>query len=249
MNIAVCIKQVPDTETKIQIASDGRSIETGNINYVLNPYDEFAIEAGIALKEELGGEVTAICLGPSDAVSVLRGAIALGADKAVHLKTDQSDIDASATATALSGAIRNMPCDLVLFGKQSVDADNGQVGPMVAEMLGLPCVCQVVNIKSGEGALTVHRQVEGGEEVSTVSLPAVLTAQKGLNEPRYASLKDIMRAKRAQIEELPTTAIQPRVEIVHIALPADRQAGLYIGQGVEAVPELIQKLKEEAKVL
>lgn len=249
MNIAVCIKQVPDTETKIQIASDGKSIETGSINYVLNPYDEFAIEAGIALKEELGGEVTAICLGSSDAVTVLRGAIALGADKAVHLKTDQSDLDASATATALASAIRDMSVDLVLCGKQSVDADNGQVGPMIAEMLGLPCVCQVVNIKSEEGALTVHRQVEGGEEISTVSLPAVLTAQKGLNEPRYASLKDIMRAKRAQIEEIATTTIQPRVEIVHLALPAQREAGLFIGKGVEAVPELIQKLKEEAKVL
>jgi len=249
MNTIVCIKQVPDTATKVQIAADGRSIQSGELNYVMNPYDEFAVEAATTLKEQHGGEVTAVCLGTQDAVAALRSAVALGADHAVLLKTDRPDIDASATATALAEAIRARSPDLVLFGKQAVDDDNAQVGPMVAELLSIPCVCQIVNLEYKDGIVMVNKQVEGGEEVVSVSLPAVLTTQKGLNEPRYASLKDIMRAKRAPIDEQEVSLIPSRVETIELNLPAERQAGLFIGQGTEAVPELIQRLKEEAKVL
>ncbi len=249
MNTIVCIKQVPDTATRVQIAVDGRSIQSGDLNYVMNPYDEFAVEAATTLKEQHGGEVTAVCLGTQDAVAALRNAVALGADHAILLKTDRSDIDASATATALAEAIRVRSPDLVLFGKQAVDDDNAQVGPMVAELLSIPCVCQIVNLESNDGIVKVNRQVEGGEEVVSVSLPAVLTTQKGLNEPRYASLKGIMRAKRAPIDEQEVSLIPSRVETIALNLPAERQAGLFIGQGTEAVPELIQRLKEEAKVL
>lgn len=249
MNIIVCIKRVPDTETRIRVAENGRTIETRDVNYVLNPYDEFAVEEAIRLKERLGGEVTVICLGPDEAASVIRNALAMGADRGVLLKTAETDFDASVTAAALAAALADRPYDLLLFGKQAVDDDNAQVGPMVAELLNLPCVCQIVKLEITDGRAVVHRQVEGGEEVVETTLPAVFTAQKGLNEPRYASLKDIMRAKRATIEEQAATLIPSRVETVSLSLPPQRQAGRFIGKGVEAVPELIRRLKEEAKVL
>ena len=249
MNSIVCIKRVPDTETRIQVAEDGHSIETRDVNYVLNPYDEYAVEEAIRIKEQHGGEVTAICLGSQDAVTVLRSAVAMGVDHAVLLKTDETQIDPSVVSTALAEAIQGRSYDLVLFGKQAVDDDNSQVGPMVAELLSLPCVCQIVKLELQDGKAISNRQIEGGEEVVETSLPAVFTAQKGLNEPRYASLKDIMRAKRAKIEECEVTLISSRVETLGLTLPPERQAGRFIGQGVEAVPELIQRLKEEAKVL
>jgi electron transfer flavoprotein beta subunit len=249
MNSIVCIKRVPDTETRIRIASDGRSIETRDVNYVLNPYDEYAIEEAIRLKEQHGGEVTVICLGPGEAVHVLRSAIALGADHALLLRTETAEPDAPAVAAALAEAIRERTFDLVWFGKQAVDDDSAQVGPMVAEYLSLPCVCQIVRLEVQADHLVVHRQIEGGEEVVDVSLPAVLTAQKGLNEPRYASLKDIMRAKRAPVEERDVTLLPARVETVALALPPQRQAGRFIGKGVEDIPELVRRLREEAKVL
>jgi len=249
MNSIVCIKRVPDTETRVQVAEDGHSIETRDVNYVLNPYDEYAVEEAIRIKEQHGGEVTAICLGSQDAVTVLRNAVAMGADHAMLLKTDEPRVDPSIVATALAEAIQGRSYDLVLFGRQSVDDDNAQVGPMVAELLSLPCVCQIVKLELQDGKATSNRQIEGGEEVVETSLPAVFTAQKGLNEPRYASLKDIMRAKRARIEELEVTLISSRVETVGLTLPPERQAGRFVGNGADAVPELIQRLKEEAKVL
>lgn len=249
MNSIVCIKRVPDTETRIRIAENGRAIDPRDVNYILNPYDEYAIEEALRIKEKHGGEVTIICLGAAAAVAVIRNAIALGADHAVLLKTDADAPDAAAVASALAGAIRNRPYDLVFFGRQAVDDDNAQVGPMVAEMLSLPCVCQIVKLELQDNRAVVHRQIEGGEEIIETSLPAVFTAQKGLNEPRYASLKDIMRAKRAPVEEVPVDLPPNRVETVALSLPPERQAGRFIGKGVDDIPELIRRLREEANVL
>lgn len=249
MNSIVCIKRVPDTETRVRVADNGRMIETRDANYVLNPYDEFAVEEAVRIKERFGGEVTVICLGSDEATAIIRNALAIGADRGVLLKTADMELDSLSVATALATAIKDRPYDLLLFGKQAMDDDNAQVGPMVAELLGLPCVCQIVKLELSDGRAVVHRQIEGGEEVVETSLPAVFTAQKGLNEPRYASLKDIMRAKRATIEAQTVTTIPSRVETVSVSLPPQRQAGRFIGKGAEAVPELIRRLKEEAKVL
>jgi electron transfer flavoprotein beta subunit len=249
VNSMVCIKRVADTETRIQIAPDGRSIETRDVNFVLNPYDEYALEEAIRLREQHGGEVTVICLGPGEAIQVLRNAIALGADHAMLLRTDTTGMDAWTVATALAEAIREKTYDLIWFGKQAVDDDNAQIGPMVAELLDMPCACQIVKLTVEGERIVVNREVEGGEEIVDMALPAVLTAQKGLNEPRYASLKDIMRSRRAPVEEREITVGDVRVETVALALPPRREAGRFIGRSLEDIPELIRRLREEAKVL
>lgn len=249
MNSIVCIKRTPDTETRIQLASDGRSIESRDVNYILNPYDEYAIEEAIRLKERFGGEVTALCLGPPEAVSILRHAVALGADRAILLKTDAIEIDSAQTAVALAEEIQKQAYDIVWFGKQAVDGDNSQVGPMVAELLCMPSVCQVVKLEATPDRLVVICEVEGADEIVETGLPVAITAQKGLNEPRYASLKDLMRAKRTPIDERDVILIPVRVETVGLSLPPQRQAGRFSGKGVEAVPELVRRLREEAKAL
>ncbi|MBM3265006.1 MAG: electron transfer flavoprotein subunit beta/FixA family protein [candidate division Zixibacteria bacterium] len=248
MNTIVCIKRVPDTETRIQISTDGKNIERRDVSFVLNPYDEYAIEEALRLKEQFGGETTVICLGPADAVQVLRNAVALGADHAILLKTEQEP-DATQTATALADAIAGRKFDVVFLGKQAVDGDNAQIGPMVAERLELPCICQVIRLEAQSDRLTVNRQIEGGEEIVETTLPVVLTAQKGLNQPRLASLKDIMRARRTPIEEREAVLVSACVETVALAMPPQRQAGRFIGKGVEDVAELVRRLREEANVL
>lgn len=249
MNSIVCVKRTPDTETRIQIASDGQSIEVRDVNYILNPYDEYAVEEAIRLKEQFGGEVTVLCLGPPEAVSVLRNAVALGADRAILLKTDIIGIDSAQTAVALAEAIQEQAYDIIWFGKQAVDDDNAQVGPMVAELLSIPSVCQVVKLEATPDRLVAVCEVEGAEESVETGFPVAVTAQKGLNEPRYASLKDLMRAKRTPIDERDVVLKSARVETVALALPPQRQAGRFNGKGIEAVPELVRRLREEAKAL
>ena len=246
----VCIKQVADTETRVKVGADGRTLDPSGVTWVLNPYDEYAIEEALRLREQQGaGEVIAISLGGAGVQTTLRGALALGADRAIHLKTDTAAPDPLAVARALAAEIGGLHADLVWFGKQAVDDDQAQVGPMVAELLELPCASAVSKFELDGSRATVEREIEGGCEVLELALPAVLTAEKGLNEPRYASLKGIMGAKKKTIDEKPAQLGEARLETVALELPPPRKAGRVVGQGVEAVAELVKLLREEAKAL
>ncbi|MDP2480054.1 MAG: electron transfer flavoprotein subunit beta/FixA family protein [Candidatus Palauibacterales bacterium] len=249
MRSIVCIKRVPDTETRVRIAADGVSLDPSGVKYVLNPYDEIALEEAIRLKEEAGeGSVTALCLGPKEAAEQLRTALAMGADDAVLLAGEPSH-DGLVTAKALAAEIEGREFDLLLFGKQAVDDDNMQVPAMVAELLDLPCATVVVGLEVSGRHVTARREVEGGHETVEFDLPGVVAAQKGLNEPRYPSLKGIMSAKRKPLEEKEAAAVESSLELVSLSEPPAPEAGEIVGEGADAVPELVRKLREEAKVL
>ena len=258
MKIAVCIKQVPDTETRIRIAPDGKSILESDVNWIVSPYDEFAIEEALKIKEAKGGEVVLVSLGPDRVQSALRSGLAMGADSALHLKDPLFDqTDTLGTAWALATALKPMAPDLILMGQQGVGGDNAQVPGLVAEILDLPQVTTVVKVEVQDGKATVEREIEGAHETWDVTLPAVLSAQKGLNEPRYASLKGIMAAKKKLIEtkgaaDLGLTAEQlaPKTKVVALDLPPSRSAVKMIeGDADTQVKELLRLLHEEAKVI
>ncbi len=246
----VCVKQVADTETRVKVGADGKTLDPAGVTWVLNPYDEYAVEEALRIREQQGaGEVVALSLGAAGVQTTLRNVLALGADRAIHLKSDAVVPDPLAVARALAAEIGGLHADLVWFGKQAVDDDQAQVGPMVAELLELPCATVVAKLELDGARATVEREIEGGREIVELTLPAVLTADKGLNEPRYASLKGIMAAKKKPIDEKPAILGEPRLELVALELPAPRKAGRVVGQGVGALPELLRLLREEAKAL
>jgi electron transfer flavoprotein beta subunit len=246
----VCIKQVADTETRVKVGPDGKTLDPAGVTWILNPYDEFALEQALQIREKLGaGEVVALSLGGAGVQATLRNALAMGADRAIHLRSDLSQPDPLAVASALASALKPLQPRLVWFGKQAVDDDQAQVGPMVAELLGLPCATVVAQMTLEGDRVTIEREIEGGREVVELDLPAALTADKGLNQPRYASLKGIMAAKKKPIEEKPAEMPAPALEIVAMAMPQARSAGRIVGHGAEAVPELVRLLRQEAKVI
>lgn len=259
MNSIVCISQVPDTESRIKISADGKKIDEAGLKFIVSPYDEFALEEAIRFKEAKGGDVTAITFGPERAGQALRECLARGATKAVHIKGEAADADSLGIARVLAAAIKTMPFDLVFFGKQGVGSDNSLVGPMVAELLDLPQVNVVTHLEIGEGKLTAHREIEGAEEIIESSIPAVVTAQKGLNEPRYSSLKGIMAAKKIAIDSRSVTDLglsdgdvfNQRVKIVSYEMPAEKSAGRKIdgSDPVAAAKEILRYIREEAKAL
>jgi electron transfer flavoprotein beta subunit len=252
MYLVVCVKRVPATDTRVKVGSSGTSIDPAGVNFELNPFDEFAVEEALRLKEKAGGgTVTVLTLGPSEAQKELRNELARGCDKAVLLRDDQLEArDAFSIATTLAEALRKLNPKIVLFGKQAVDRDNGHVGTMVATMLGYACVTEVVKVELDGERLRCEREIEGGaREVVEASLPAVLTAQKGLNEPRYVKITGIMAAKKKPLEETPAAASPPKLTVLGMSLPEARQAGRFVGKGTESVGELLRRLREEAKVL
>ncbi|GAB4139444.1 MAG: electron transfer flavoprotein subunit beta/FixA family protein [Planctomycetota bacterium] len=250
MDIVVCVKRVPSTDTAIKIAGDGKSIETAGVEFVLNPYDEIAVEQALKTKEQVGaGSVTVVTLGPKEAQKELRTTLAMGADKAVLLTAAGWIHDSRSTAVALANWIRTVPCDIVFCGRQAVDSDNNQLPSRLAALLGFGCVTEAAKIDLADGTFTVERDIEGAREVLTCRRPAVISCNKGLNEPRYASLKGIMAAKKKPLEEIPADLPEPALAIESLALPPARPAGRIVGNGKEAVPDLIQALRNEAKVL
>lgn len=252
MDFVVCVKRVPSTDTRVKVGPTGRSLDPTGVNFELNPFDEFAVEEALRLREKAGGgTVTVLTLGPAEAQKELRNELARGADKAILLKeTDLESRDAYAAARTLADAIAKLAPKIVLFGKQAVDRDNGHVGTMVATMLGYACVTEVVKVELTGEQLRCEREIEGGaREVVEAKLPAVLTAQKGLNEPRYVKLPGIMAAKKKPLEEVPAAPVPVKLTITEMSLPPARQAGRFVGKGAEAVPELLRRLREEAKVL
>ena len=254
MNIAVCIKRVPDSETRVKIASDGKSLDEAGVKFVLNPYDEFAVEEALQRKEKVGsGEVAVFCVGPAAAQETIRTALAMGADRGVLLQTDKIPADGYLTAQALAAELKpgvGGSWDLILFGKMAIDDYNQQVGPMVAELLGLPCVTAVAHLEIEGSKGVAEREIEGGIEVVEFPLPAVLTADKGLNEPRYPALKGIMAAKKKPLEVKPVQlGAGSTIEVVALTPPPQRKDGKIVGEGAGAVAELVRLLREEAKVL
>ena len=249
MNTIVCIKRVPDSATRVRVTPDGSELDPLGVKYVVNPYDEFALEDAIRRREHAGeGTVTVISLGPPKAAESIRQALAMGADEGVLLSCEGSH-DALPVARALAEEIRGREYDLVLFGKQAIDDDHMQVPQMVAEFLDLPCATVVVDLEIDGRDATARREVEGGHEVLEFRLPAVVSAQKGLNEPRYPSLKGIMAAKRKPLEVRELTLDPPTIDFVRLEEPPEPAAGRIVGEGADAVPELLRALREEAGVL
>ncbi len=249
MKIAVCIRRVPDTTAKIVIAGSGTAIDPAGVKFVPNPYDEYALEAAIALKEAAGaGETVAVAFGPDAVQETLRTAMAMGIDRSVHLQGEPS-VDGLANARVLADHLKDGGYDLVLFGKLAVDDYGQQTGPMVAELLDRACATAIVELRVEGGTAHVVREIEGGTETSSCALPAVLTCDKGLNNPRLPSLKGIMAAKKKPLEVVPASAGAAGATLVSLALPAERPAGRIVGEGAAAVPLLIEALTSEAKVL
>ena len=249
VNITVCVKRVPDTETRIRIADDGKEVMQDGVKYVLSPYDEFAVEAALQLVEAAGnGEVTLLTFGPEAARESLRSGLALGAHKAVLLE-GQPTMDGLATARVLVSELEGGDAGLILLGVKAVDDDQQQVGPMVAELLGRPCATSVTAMDVGDGVLTCRRAVEGGQEVVEMDLPAVATVTKGRYEPRYASLRGIMMAKRKPMVEKPAPEVESGLVVEGLEYPPPRPEGRIVGEGVGAVEELVRLLREEAGVI
>jgi electron transfer flavoprotein beta subunit len=250
VKIAVCVKRVPDTETKVKVGADGKSIDEAGVKFILNPYDEYAVEEALQRREQAGsGEVVVVALGPEAAQETIRTALAMGCDRGVLLRADAVPADGLLVAKALAAELKDGGYDLILFGKMAVDDYHHQVGAMVAELLGLPCVSAVAHLALEGGQGVAEREVEGGVEVVEFALPAVLTADKGLNTPRYPALKGIMAAKKKPIEVKPAECGEPRMVVTGLSLPSERKEGRIVGEGPDAVAELVRLLREEAKVL
>jgi electron transfer flavoprotein beta subunit len=249
LNVVVCVKRVPDTEARIRVDGSGTTIDSTGVKYDFSPYDAFASEAALRAREAAGaGEVTLVTLGDGSAQETLRKGLAMGADRAVLLGGDVG-LDGLATAKTLAAELEGHDAPLFLFGVKAADDDQQQVGPMAATLLGRPCVTGVASFELGDGKVVCHREVEGGSEVIEVDLPAVLCMTKGPNEPRLAALKGIMAAKKKPLEEKDGAVAGSRVKVTSLALPPDRPPGRIVGNGVDAVPELVRLLQEEAKVI
>jgi electron transfer flavoprotein beta subunit len=256
VNIVACVKQVPDTEALIKVKPDGSGIEEGGIKFVMNPYDEFGVEEALKLKEKLGGEVTIVSVGPARAMETIRTALAMGAEKGIHIDDPALyNADAFATASALAAAIKEIPYDIIFCGQRAIDDDAGQVGSVLAELLGLPQVTIVTKLDVEGDKATAIKPIEGAQLLIETPLPCVVTAQKGLNEPRYASLPGIMKAKKKPVDVKDAAALGLSVEtkaaVDKMMPPPDRPPGKIIAGDDPAAKaaEVVRLLREEAKVI
>lgn len=248
MKFIACINHVPDTEAKIKISTDGKTIDKSSINFILSPYDEFAIEAVLQLKEKFGGETFALSLGGDSHKETLRKALAMGVDRAILLK-DETIRDSYSIAAAIAEQLKQLQPEFIFFGKQSIDFSTEQIPGIVAEILGLPSVSSVIKLEIEDTRVRCEREIEGGHEVVEAKFPIVISAQKGLNEPRYPTLKGIMTSKSKPIEEIQPIQVASKVEVISMRQSASKKQGRIIGSDVNAVPELVRLLHEEAKVL
>jgi len=250
VKIAVCIKRVPEMDVRFKIAPSGTGVDEAGLKWDMSDFDGYAVEAALQMTEKLGtGEVVVVSLGPDAAQETLRKALSMGAARGVHLKADTIPFDNFAIAKALATELQGGGYDLILFGKMSIDSSNGAVGPMTAELLGLPCVTAASKLEVANGKGTARRELEGAAELLEFPLPAVVTIDEGVARPRYPSLKGIMAAKKKPLEVKPAQLGDVRLTVTTMALPPERPAGRILGEGVAAVPELVKLLQTEAKVL
>lgn len=248
MKIVVAISHVPDTATKIKISQDRKTIDPAGVSFIINPYDEFAIEEALRTKEKFGGEVIIVTYGNDSAKESIRKALAMGADKGILIK-GELNIDPLSVAEILASEISQLQADIVFCGKQSVDYDSSAVGQMLAELLNYPSISTVVKLEIENGKVKAEREVEGGVEIVETTIPVVITTQKGLNEPRYASLKGIMAAKSKPIDEKTFELKSNKLVVNDLRLPDSRRKSKIVGTDATAVPELVKLLREEAKVI
>lgn len=257
MNIYVLMKRTFDTEEKIMI--DGGRIEEEGAEFIINPYDEYAIEEAIQLRDEHGGEVTVVTIGEEESEKQLRTALAMGADKAVLVNTedDLEEGDQFTTVKILEAFFEDRDVDIILAGNVAIDEASGQVGPRLAERLDMAYVTTITDIKIDGETVNIERDVEGDVEKVETSLPLLVTCQQGLNEPRYPSLPGIMKAKKKPLEELELDDLDleeddvaPKTKTLEIYLPPEKEAGKVLeGEIDDQVKELVSLLRDEAKVL
>lgn len=251
MKSIVFIKRVPDTAANIRISGDEKVKKEG-LEFVISPYDEYALEEAVQKKEEADeGEVVVMSLGGSDSEKTIRDCLARGGDRGVHLENNSEDWDPFSTAEALVEEVRDMDFsyDALWFGKHAVDDDGYQVGQIIAALLDLPVVTNATEVTRENGFLRCHREVEGGIQEFKIEMPCVITAEKGLNEPRYAQLQKIMEAKKKDIRTREISDPDPPTMIQGMEEPPERPPGEIVGEGPEAVPDLVRKLREEANVI
>jgi electron transfer flavoprotein beta subunit len=256
VEIAVLLKQVPSTESAIEIADGGTTIKIDGINWVMNPYDEMAVEEALQIRDAAGGSVTVFTMGPEKAVEALRTALAMGADTAVRIDTEGKSLDGLGTAKVLAGELKKGAFDLIVAGHRAVDDDNFQVGPAVAELMGIPHISMVIKQELEGDKIRCTRTIEGGTLVLETALPALITTQRGLNEPRYTSLPGIMKAKKKPIDTRPlsatgTDAGEAMVNTIALRLPPQRKGGRIINgeSAADKAAALVKVLHEEAKVI
>ena len=254
MNSIVCVKQVPDTESVIKIDSQGTGIVEEGMKYVANPYDEYAVEEALRLREKFGeGKVTVITVGPQGAEEAIRYCLAMGADEGILIKDEEPQKrDPLSLAKCLAEVIRDMEYDVIFCGKQAVDDDSAQVGAMLAEYLDVPQATVVSKFEVAEDkkSAVAHKQIEGGEEVIEMQLPAVITAQKGLNEPRFTSLMGIKKAMRSPLEIKELSIPEAKMRIMGLERPPERPPGTILeGETADVVLKLVDALRNEAKVI
>ncbi|NBW64959.1 electron transfer flavoprotein beta subunit/FixA family protein [bacterium] len=250
MKIAVCIKRVPDMDVRFKIGANGTSVDEAGLKFDISDFDGYAVEAALQIKEKANaGEVVVISLGADNVQETLRKAMSMGADRAVQLKHDAPVFDSFAIATALAAELSTGGYDLVMFGRMSIDTANQATGTMVAELLGLPIITAISKLDFDGGRVKARRELEGSYELVECPLPAIVTIDEGIARPRYPSLKGIMAAKKKPLETKPAQVGEQRYTLDKMELPAERAAGRIVGEGKDAVPELVRLLKEEAKVL
>lgn len=247
MNILVFASRVPDTAAKIMIAADGKNIDPKGVKFILNPYDEFALEEAISLKEKNGGQVTVITCGSSDSAEILRTALAMGADNAVLIKGE--NLDSYQTAYNLAEYSKSANFDIIFAGRQSVDFDSFQVPSMVAGLLNIPSISVVSKLEINGREVKAERDIEGGREVLETNMPCLISCQKGLNEPRYPKLPDIMKAKKKTIDEIDTKHIDAATSTVKMELPDKKRVGKILGSSDDDINEIIRSLHEDSKVI
>lgn len=250
MKIAVCLKRVPDMELRFSIAADRKSLDQGGLKFDISDFDGYALEVALQLVEKAGaGEVVLVSLGPDGVQETIRKGLAMGATRAVHLQAPEVPVDGFAIARALATELEGGGYDLILFGRMATDTASGTVGPMVAELLDLPCVTAISHLEIGAGAGTARRDLEGAAETVRFPLPAVLSIDEGIARPRLATLKGIMAAKKKPLDVKPAALGEVRLTVESMALPPERSGPRFMGEGADAVPELVERLRTEAKVL
>ena len=248
MNTICCIARVPDTAARIQVGSDGKSPDPAGLQTTINPYDEFALEAALQHKEGQGGDLIVIHVGPEDFQKELRQCLAKGADQAIQITTT-GDLGPHGIAGLIADRVKEFLPAAVFCGKQAVDGDVGGTGVMLAGILGIPVVTKVSSLTIEGTTVKATREVEGASETITSQMPAIITTEKGLNEPRRAGLKEIMAAKKKPLITETADASAPKLKVHAFELPPPRPEGRIIGEGADAVSALIDALKNEAKVI